>query len=68
MCAIDFDIIDGGSVSYTHLDVYKRQASDWTGLLVMMGKTLKNRAFLSVVFLDMFAKIVYTVYAVEGKE
>ena len=33
-----------------------------------MGKTLKNRAFLSVVFLDMFEKIVYTVYAVKGKE
>lgn len=28
-------------------------------MLVMMGKTLKNRAFLSVVFLDMFEKIVY---------
>ena len=49
----------------------------------MMGKTLKNKAFLSVgdiriirimpfqrfdFFLDMFEKIVYTVYAVEGKE
>ena len=37
------------------------------GLVGYDGKTLKNRAFLSVVFLDMFEKIVYTVYAVEGK-
>ena len=50
------------------IDRMRLGASDWTGLLVMMGKTLKNRAFLSVVFLDMFEKIVYTVYAVEGKE